>query len=110
MRTATYVVACLGMLTWIVPLAIIGNAIVTVYQRGFFPSLTMTVSYFVPPFAPLIGLSAVGFLFSLLAPIWLRSRGHDNWALGFAFLSLGAALVFAVLPEIAPTVLTTKNP
>ena len=102
MRLGTYLVASLAMLAWAVPIAIIAGAVIAVYQRGFFPSFPMAVTYLVPPFAWIITLSAIGFLCSLLVPMWLRSRGHDNWALGMSFLSLGAAFVFAVLPEILP--------
>jgi hypothetical protein len=97
------------MLAWIVPIAIIGSTVMTIYQRGFFPSFAMTVTYMVPPFGPVIAMSTIGFLFSLVAPIWLRRRGHDDWALGLAFLSLGAAFVFAVLPEVVPLVLTDPS-
>jgi hypothetical protein len=103
MRLATYVVACLAMLAWAVPIAVIANAVMAVYER-FFGSLTTAITTLVPPFAPIIGLSIIGCLFSLLAPVWLRSRGHDNWALGMAFLSLGAGLVLAVPQILLPLV------
>jgi uncharacterized membrane protein len=106
MRVATYSVAGLGVLAWIVPIAVIGSAIVDIYQRGFFPSFAMSVTTIGFAFWRHILMSVIGCLFSLLAPIWLRSRGSDNWALGLAFLSLGAGFVFAVLPEIIPYVLT----
>jgi hypothetical protein len=63
MRLGTYLIACLAMLAWAAPIEVIAGAVVTVYQRGFFPSFAMAVAYLVPPFAWIITLSTIGVLF-----------------------------------------------
>jgi hypothetical protein len=101
MRTATYVLAGLGVLAWGTPIAIISRILLG-YERRVAGLLISILLSDAPPYARL-AVMCIGVLFSLVAPIWLRSRGHNRWALGGAIISLAVALAFVYVPAIIET-------
>ncbi len=101
MRTATYILTGLGVLAWGTPIAIISRILLG-YERGVAGLLISILFSDAPPYARLAVMS-IGVLFSLVAPIWLRSRGHNHWALRSAIISFAVALAFVYVPAIIET-------
>ena len=102
MRTAIYVVAGLGALAWAFPIAVIVE-ILSGYEKGLVGAFLREFLISDPPYGR-ISLMVLGALCSLLAPIWLRRRGQDQWALGSAIISLAIVLVFFYGPAIIASV------
>ena len=107
MRIATYILVSLGLLAWSIPILIIARILLG-YEHGVFGFLVLILASNPRTYVRLVIMS-IGVLFSLIAPIWLRNRGHSHWALGTAIASLASAFVFVYLPIILLSIIDSGH-